>query len=113
MEVGVLFCEHVCFHVSEGSFRLVFDAVVEGLEDILFEVGCTWERVHHRVAVGVNKAGVVDSQHIHFDPGRYQGNDRSEALMPHYGQILLKPLDPPEFTTFCNLLRRCDIAQNL
>src|SRR5229473_4259099 len=80
VEGGILVCEYVCFHVSEGSFRLVFDAVVEGLQDILFEMGCTWVRLNDCFPVGGCEAGVVDSEHIHFNTGRQQGNDRMHVL---------------------------------
>src|ERR1700686_5241460 len=80
VEVGILVCEYVCFHVSEGSFRLVCDAVVEGLQDILFEIGCTRVRLNDCIPVGVCEAGVVDSEHIHFNASRYEGNDRMHVL---------------------------------
>ena len=53
------------------------------------------------------------------DPAPWEGvwlADPRQSLEfqgPHYGQIVLTRLDPLEFTTFCNLLRRFDIAQNL
>ena len=80
MEAGIFVCEYVCFHISEGSLRFVFDAVEEGLQDILFEINCTRERLHDRVAVRVWEAGVVDSEHIHFDACRQEGNDRMHVL---------------------------------
>ncbi len=58
----------------------MFDAVVEGLQDILFEMGCTRVRLNDCVPVGVCEAGVVDSEHIHFNTGRQQGNDRMHVL---------------------------------
>src|ERR1700674_892391 len=80
VEIGILVCEDVCFHVSKGSFRLVFDAVVESLQDILFESGCTRVRPNDCVPIGVCEAGVVDSEHIHFITGGYEGNDRIHVL---------------------------------
>src|SRR3984893_12817601 len=80
VEVEILVREYVCFHVSEGSFRLVFDAVVEGLQDILFEMGCARVRLNDCVPVGVCEAGVFDSEHIHFNTCRYKGNDRMHVL---------------------------------
>src|SRR5579859_1538458 len=79
-EVGVFVCEYVRFHVSKGGLRLVFDAVVEGLQDILLEISPARERLHDCVAVGVRKAGVVDSEHVHFDACRDEGNDRMHVL---------------------------------
>jgi hypothetical protein len=61
LEAGVSVSEHIRFYVSEGSLMLVFDAVVEGLQDILLELGRTRERSHDGVTVSVNEAGVVDS----------------------------------------------------
>jgi hypothetical protein len=65
---GSLVCEYVRFDVSYGSLRLVLDTVVECLQDILFETGCTRERLHDRVAVRVREAGVVASRR--FCPSR-------------------------------------------
>src|SRR5258708_6723133 len=70
LEAGILVREYIRFHVSEGSFRLVFDAVVEGLQDILFELGRTRVRLNDRVPVGGREAGVVDSEHVHFNTCR-------------------------------------------
>lgn len=39
VEAGIFVCQHVRFHVSKGGLRLVFYALVEGLQDILFEMG--------------------------------------------------------------------------
>ena len=79
----------------------MLDAVVEGLQDILFEMDRTRERLHDRVAVRVCEAGVVDSEHVHFDACRYQGNDRMHVLRnagsgvkrnrcPHVVDVLLR-----------------------
>src|SRR6267154_1372298 len=79
-EAGVLVCEYVRFYVSEGGLRLVFDAVVEGLQDVLFEMGRAREGLHDCVAVGVCEGGVVDSEHIHFNACGYESNDRMHVL---------------------------------
>ena len=50
-EAGIFVCEHVCFHVSKSGLRLAFYTVVEGLENIFFEMDCTRERLYDGVAV--------------------------------------------------------------
>src|ERR1700738_366842 len=110
VEVGILVSEYVCFHVSEGSFRLVFDAVVEGLQDILFEILCSRVRLNDFLPVGVREAGVIDSEHIHFNTGGYEGDDRMHVLRnagrsvkcnrcPYVGDVLLRnPMTAQEVT---------------
>src|SRR6266702_582045 len=80
LKAELFVCEYVRFHVSEGSLRLVFDTVIEGLQNILFEMGCARVRLHDRVAVRLCEAAVVDSEHIHFDARCYEGNDRMHVL---------------------------------
>src|ERR1700733_8296672 len=65
-EAGILVCEYIRFHVSESSLRIMLDAVVEGLQNVLFEMGCARVRLSDRDAVGVSEAAVVDSEYIHF-----------------------------------------------
>jgi hypothetical protein len=50
-EAGIFVCQHVCFHVSKGGLRLMFYAIVEGLQNVFFEMGCTRESLYDGVAV--------------------------------------------------------------
>jgi len=77
---AIFVCEYIRFHVSESSLRIMLDAVVEGLQNVLFEMGCARVRLYDRDAVGVSEAAVVDSEYIHFDACRHGGNYRAHVL---------------------------------
>src|SRR5712692_666270 len=50
-EERILVREHVGLDVAEGRLRLVLDAVVEGLDDVLLEMRAARMRGHHRLAL--------------------------------------------------------------
>ena len=87
MKVWIFVCECVCFHISKGTLRLVFDAVVEGLQNILFKTGSARKRPHDRISVGVREVGVIDSKDIHFNTCRYKGNNRIHVLRDTGGSV--------------------------
>ena len=70
MEVRILVREYIRFHV----------AVIESLEDVFFEMGCTRVRLHDRSTVRICEAAVIDSQDIHFDACCQESNDRMHVL---------------------------------
>jgi hypothetical protein len=76
VEAAILICEYIRFYVSGNSLRFMLDAVVEGQQNVLFEMGCVRERLYDRDTVRVCGAAVVDSEYIHFDACRHEGHDR-------------------------------------
>jgi hypothetical protein len=58
-------------------FRLVLDAVVDGLADIFLETRRARMGMHHRLALRVGVLGIAQPGHIHFDAG----NSQSEASL--------------------------------
>src|SRR5438876_9253567 len=58
-EVRVLVREHVGVDVAEGRLRLVLVAVVEGLDDVFFEMRAARMRMHHRLALRVAVLGIA------------------------------------------------------
>src|SRR5882757_8743169 len=79
-EVRILVREHVGLDVAEGRLRLVLDAVVEGLEDVLLKMPSTRMRMNHSLALRVAVFGIGQAEDIHLDAGGYQGDDRVHVL---------------------------------
>src|SRR3981081_3161403 len=75
-EMRILVRQHVGVDVAEGRLRLVLVAVVEGLDDVFLEMRAARMRAHHRLALRVAVARIVDPEHVHFDAGHNQADDR-------------------------------------
>src|ERR1700678_4509144 len=71
-EGRILVRKNIGFDVPEGCLRLVFDAVIEGLDDVFLEMRRTRMCVHHRLTLGVAVLGISEAKHVHFDTGRHQ-----------------------------------------
>src|SRR5450631_1290631 len=71
-EGRILIRQDICFHIAEGRLRFVLDAVIEGLDDVFFEMRRTRMCMHHRLALCVAVLGISEAKHIHFDAGRHQ-----------------------------------------
>src|ERR1700683_534387 len=76
LETGVLIRKNVGLDVAECRVGLVLDAVVEGLDDVLLEAIAARMRLHHRISLGIAVLGIGQTEHIHLDAGRDQGDDR-------------------------------------
>src|ERR1700720_3183398 len=79
-EMRILVGEHVGLYVAEGSVRLVFDAVVEGLDDVFLEAVAARMRPHHRLALRVGEFAIGNTQHVHLDARRHQRDHRVHVL---------------------------------
>src|SRR5258708_2710788 len=79
-EGRVLVRKHVGLHVSECRVGLVFDAVVERLDDVFLELLGARMRVHDRFACRVAVFGIGQPQHVHLDAGRHQSDDGVHVL---------------------------------
>src|ERR1700736_4205072 len=79
-EMRVLVGEHVGLDVAEGRARLVPDAFVEGLNDVILEVLGARMRLHDRLPLRGAEFVVGHAQNIHLDASRYQRHDRVHVL---------------------------------
>src|SRR5882757_5559842 len=79
-EVRILVREHVGLDVAEGRLRLVLDAVIEGLDDVLLEMRSTGMCMDHRLALRVAVFGIGQAKYVHFDAGSHQSDDRVHVL---------------------------------
>src|SRR5271170_5563228 len=70
LECRVLVRKHVGLDVAECRVRLALDAVVEGLDDVLFEAIAARIRLHHRIPLGIAVLGKGEAQYIHLDTRR-------------------------------------------
>jgi hypothetical protein len=69
--MGILIREHVGLDVAEGRLWLGFDAVVESLNNVFFEMRSTWMCMHHRITFRVALLGIAYPEYIHFNAGRH------------------------------------------
>src|SRR3984957_15358781 len=74
-ERGILVRQHVGLDVAERRGRLVLDAVVEGLNDIVLEVRRARMRLHHSLALRGAEVTVGKAQYVHLDAGGQQRHD--------------------------------------
>src|ERR1700756_3532415 len=75
-EAGILVGENIGLHIAEGSFRLVFDPVVEGLDDVFFETRRARIGGNHCLALRVPELVKADAQHVHLDARSDKGDNR-------------------------------------
>src|SRR5882757_4176749 len=66
-ESRVLFREHVGLDVAECRVGLVFDAIVERLDNVFLELIGARMRVHDRYTFSVAVFGIGQPQHVHLD----------------------------------------------
>src|ERR1700732_1106966 len=66
-ESRVLVREHVGLDVAECRVGLVFDAVIERLDDVFLEMLGARMRVHDGFAFIVAVCGIAQPQHVHLD----------------------------------------------
>src|SRR5258706_10754490 len=80
LEFWILVRQYICLHIAECCLRLVLDAVVKGLDDVLFKVLGTRIRGDDRLAINVGEFGVGDSEDIHLDTVGQKRNHRMHVL---------------------------------
>src|ERR1700721_4900876 len=73
-ETGVFVCQYIRFYISKRRFRFMFDPVVERLQNILFEVGCTRIHLHDRLPFFIGEIVVADPKNVHL----YARGDESD-----------------------------------
>src|SRR6266851_183512 len=79
-ESRVLVREHVGLDIAECRVGLVFDAVIERLDDVFLELLGARMRVHDRFAFMVAVFGIVQPQHVHLDACGHQSDDGVHVL---------------------------------
>src|SRR5271156_4468127 len=72
LECRVLVRKHVGLDVAECRVRLALDAVVEGLDDVLFEAFAARIRLPPRFSLGIAVLGIGEPKYTHLDPRRNQ-----------------------------------------
>src|ERR1700704_4845821 len=68
VEMRLLVRKDVGLDVAEGRIGLVLDAVVEGLDDVFFEMLRAGMALHDRLALDVAVFGIGQPQHVHLTP---------------------------------------------
>src|SRR5882672_2357726 len=64
-EGRILIRENIGFHIAERRLRLMLDAVIEGLDDVFFEMRCPRMCMHPRLALRIAVLGTAKPEHIH------------------------------------------------
>src|SRR6202162_1339485 len=77
VEMRLLVRDDVGLDVAEGRIRLVLDAVVEGLDDVIFEMLGAGVGLYDRLALEIAVFGIGQPQHVHFDT---RGNERDDRM---------------------------------
>src|ERR1700751_981203 len=67
VKLWILVGKHIRLYIAECRLRLVLDAVVEGLDDVLFKVLGARIGGDDRFAIGVGKFRVGNSENVHLD----------------------------------------------
>src|SRR5260370_10031710 len=80
VEMRLLVGDDIGLDVAEGRIRLVLDAVVEGLDDVFFEVLSAGMRLHDRLAFDVAEFGIAQPQDVHLDTCGNERDDRMQVL---------------------------------
>src|ERR1700739_1909245 len=77
---GIFVGQNICFYVPKRRLWLVLNPVIERLDDILFEMRGARVRFYNRLTLSSSILGVSKTEHVHFDPGGYQGDHRVHVL---------------------------------
>src|SRR5580704_5876147 len=72
--------EHVVVHGSEGGLRLVAEAIVKCVDDLLLEVIPPRMRVDYRLAVSVGYVKVAKTEDVHLNARGHEGHFRLLVL---------------------------------
>src|SRR3977135_4008182 len=78
LEAPVLEGQYVIVDGAERTVRAMLHPIIEGLDDIVFEVVATRVRCDHRFALGVGELLIGDPEHVHLDT---RGDERHFRLL--------------------------------
>src|SRR3982074_2285220 len=79
-EGRILIRKNIGLHIAERRLRLVLNAVIEGLDDVLLEVIRTRVRTYDGLPLRIAVFGISQAKYVHFDARRQERDDRVHVL---------------------------------
>ena len=69
LELQIFVCQHVIVHSAKGAIRPMLHAVIEGVNNVLFEVIAAGMGGHHAKPLLFVKVIIGEPENVHLDAG--------------------------------------------